>query len=626
MMTRPPATLDGDSRLGATVQAEGVHFAVWAPAAELVEVELDDGRGTRHHLLNREADGLHRGFVPQAAAGTRYRYRLDRGAAYPDPASRFQPEGVHGPSEVVDPSRFRWRDEDWSGRSIDELVIYEVHVGTATLEGTFNALTGRLSELAELGVTAIELMPVADFPGRWNWGYDGVDWWAPSRAYGRPDDLRRLVDRAHQVGLAVILDVVYNHFGPDGAYWRSFSADYFTSRHETPWGDGINYDGPYSHWVRELVLQSACHWISEYHIDGFRLDATHAIADESPQHILAELSERARAAASPRQITLIAENEQMEPRLLQPVNEGGCGLDAIWADDFHHAMRVLLTGEAEGYYAAFAGTTREVCQIIERGMIESEPGGDAPDRPYRSFVFCLQNHDQVGNRAFGERLHHQIDRDRYAVASAVLLFVPETPLLFMGQEYAASTPFTYFTDFDEELGQLITEGRRAEFAGFRAFGDPFLRDSIPDPQAAQTFDSSVLDEADRAINARILLLYRELLTLRRDDPVLHVAERTATRACAAGAQMMIVHRWHEAEHLVLVANVGAATDLSFSSTAGLREVPDGEWRLLLSTAETRFGGGGRASAVGGDGQERRMTIPARTAVIYAVTAGLPSSS
>jgi maltooligosyltrehalose trehalohydrolase len=625
MTPSPHQSPEPDSSLGATIQEGGVHFAVWAPAATFVEVEVHSEDGFTYHPLAVGDQGVYEGFVPGLAAGTRYKYRLDRGQSYPDPASRFQPEGVHGPSEVVDPLAFHWSDETWPGLTTDDLIVYELHVGAYTTEGTFVALIDQLPELAQLGVTAIELMPVADFAGRWNWGYDGVDWWAPSRAYGRPEDLRRLVDEAHRLGLGVILDVVYNHFGPVGAYWRAFSEDYFTDRHQTPWGDAINYDGADSRWVRELVLQNAAHWVREYHIDGFRLDATHAIVDDSPTHLLADLADRVRATAAPRKVVLIAEDERNDVRLIRSREEGGYGLDAVWADDFHHAVRVFLTGERESYYANYAGSAEEIAQGITGGFIyqgqipprSCEPRGTrVTDEPGSAFVFCTQNHDQVGNRAFGERLNHQVDAGRSAAATALLLFSPETPMLFMGQEFAASTPFLFFTDFDPDLGRLVTEGRRAEFAGFRAFADPDLRDAIPDPQADVTFRASKLDLGERKRNAPTYRLYQELLALRRGDPVLSRGERAATHAFAAGTQTVVVHRWLGTARRVLVANFGAAASLTLANTPGLAAMAGADWRLLLSTADRQFGGSGGEAGLCGSERDRRLRVPARSAAIF----------
>jgi maltooligosyltrehalose trehalohydrolase len=611
---------------GATATPAGARFTVWAPKADFVEVEVLTPSGNDHHALTRDSDGLHQGLIPGIAAGARYRYRLDGGDAFPDPASRFQPEGVHGPSEVVDPGTFAWTDGDWPGLTMDGLVIYELHLGAYTLEGTFAALIPELPELKRLGVTAIELMPVADFPGCRNWGYDGVDLFAPSHAYGRPDDLRRLVDAAHRFGLGVLLDVVYNHFGPDGNYLRQFSDDYFTDRHQTPWGEAVNYDGPNSRWVREFVVANATHWIREYHFDGLRLDATDTIADESQTHILAELSERVRATTD-RNIVLIAEEARNDVATVRPRERGGRGIDAVWADDFHHELRVYLTGARENYYADYLGSMEEIARAIEQGFLyqgQRSPSSGRPrgskvtDEPASAFVLCIQNHDQVGNRPFGERLNHEIDPGRYAVASTLLLFAPETPLLFMGQEFAASTPFLYFTDHHDELGRLVTEGRRGEFSGFRAFADEDLRESIPDPQAESTFLSSKLKLRERRTNAGIYALYRALLELRRDDPLLSIADRTQVHAEALGAQALAVHRWNDDDHRVLIANFGAATSLPIGETPVLRDLPNGRLRLVLSTGNRRFGGNGERASIRGRGSSARVEVPARAAAILAI--------
>ncbi len=618
----------GIPMLGATVQPGGVRFAVWAPKAEQVEVELVTLGGLGWHRLARYPDGLHAGVVPSIGTGMRYRYRLDGRASYPDPWSRYQPEGPHGPSEVVDPAAFHWTDGDWRGIGRDGLSIYEVHVGAYTQEGTFAALTSELEEIRRLGVTAIELMPIAEFPGQRNWGYDGVDLFAPCHVYGTPDDLRRLVDRAHQIGLGVILDVVYNHLGPDGNYLRAFSDDYFSQRHTTPWGEAINFDGPHARWVRHFVVANACYWVREFHVDGFRLDATDQIKDESPVHILAELAEAARAATD-RSIVLIAEDAENNVTLVRPRRQGGFGLDAAWADDFHHELRVYLTGVRESYYGDYPGTLKRVARAIEEGhLFQGEPtpttgkrkGIRVTDEPASAFVFCIQNHDQVGNRPFGERLHHEIDRERYAVASAVLLFAPETPLLFMGQEFAASTPFLFFTDHHADLGRLITKGRREEFSGFRAFRDPELRESIPDPQAESTFLASKLRLEERHSQAGIYRLYQTLLRLRQADPVLARQDRQRTHAQAIGVHLLMVHRWHEEEHRLLLANFGAATRLPIVNLPAPAAIYRRPWRLLLSTADRRLGGSGERSRWDGRGAARWLNLPARSAAIFAVSA------
>jgi maltooligosyltrehalose trehalohydrolase len=517
--------------LGARVEPEGTAFRVWAPSSNGVDVVVEHGGSPSVHALARSPDGTFSALVRGVRVGDRYRYRLDDDRLLPDPASRFQPDGVHGPSQVVDPRSFRWTDEQWTGLDLPDIVVYELHVGTFCPEGTFDGVTARLPELAALGVTAIELMPVADFPGSRNWGYDGVALFAPARCYGTPDDLRRLVDTAHNLGLAVFLDVVYNHLGPDGAYLPAFSPYCFTERHHTPWGAGLNFDGDHSQMVREFFIENACHWVHEYHFDGLRLDATHAIADDSPRHFLAELTTRVRASATARRVLIVAEDHRNLNWMLKAEADGGWGVDAVWADSFHHQCRRLLAGDSEGYYRDFSGRSEDLATTISRGWFYTgqfsihlgahrgtDPTGLAADR----FVICLQNHDQIGNRALGERLHHHIDLAAYRAATVVLLMAPKTPLLFMGQEWAASTPFLYFTDHHAELGRLVTEGRRQEFRYFAAFSEPMARERIPDPQATSTFLSSRLawDERQLEPHASTLRLYQALLALRRREPAL----------------------------------------------------------------------------------------------------------
>ena len=468
------------------------------------------------------------GAFPDVGAGTCYRYQLDHDGPYPDPASRYQPHGVHGASMVLDPSAFRWSDAGWTGEPLHALVLYELHVGTFSSPGTFAGATSRLPQLRDLGITAVELMPVADFPGHRNWGYDGAALFAPARCYGTPDQLRQFVDTAHGLGIAVLLDVVYNHAGPDGSYLSRFSPYYFTNRHSSPWGEGVDVDGEYSAPVREFVIENALHWIHEYHMDGLRLDATHAIQDGSPRHLLAELTARVHESVSHRHVHVIAEDHRNLAMMVTPRRESGWGLDAVWADDFHHQMRRLLAGDSDGYYRDFSGTTADLATTLRQGWFFTgrysehlrEPRGTDPTAiPAPRFVVCLQNHDQVGNRARGERLHHQIDAAAFRAASVVLLTAPQTPLLFMGQEWAASSPFQYFTDHDEPLGRLVTEGRRREFRDFVAFADAGAGEGIPDPQAIATFLASRLDWAEREVepHASMVRLHAALLAFRRTE-------------------------------------------------------------------------------------------------------------
>ncbi|MDZ7727138.1 MAG: malto-oligosyltrehalose trehalohydrolase [Dehalococcoidia bacterium] len=540
--------------LGAIVQGGGVAFRVWAPDQDSVELGLlrHDGAEERAIPMERDGEDWHV-FVPGLSAGQRYRYRLP-GGAFPDPCSRAQPEGVHGPSEVIDPAAFEWSDDGFAPPPREDLVIYELHIGTLTPGGTFDDAIGQLDRIRDLGVNAIEVMPVAAFPGRWNWGYDGVAMFAPAEVYGGPDAFRRFVDAAHARGLAVILDVVYNHFGPDGNYTGAFTARYTHNAHATPWGDALNYDRGGEWGMRRFARENLLHWHHEYHVDGFRLDATHAIFDESGEHILAELrrasEEHARGGQAP---YLIAETGENDVRYLRPRGEGGHGFDGIWADDFHHAVRTLLRPEREGYLVAYEGSADELARTVTQGFLyEGQPdpysghrrGTPAREQPWHQFVYCLQNHDQVGNRAFGDRLSVAASRDDYLAATLLLLLLPQTPLLFQGQEFHASSPFLYFTDHGRKLGRFVTEGRRREFGSFKAFADPALRERIPDPQDASTFEFSKLDlrEAEIGLGALCADFHRELLALRHEDPVLHYARRHRVPLETATADRAVLFR------------------------------------------------------------------------------------
>jgi len=570
-----------------------------------VDVVLEHDGLTVTHALARDAAGVFTGCAPDLPAGARYRFSIDKAAPLPDPASRWQPDGVHGASAYVDPSDFIWTDQSWAGVSRDELVIYELHVGTFTPEGTFAGAESRLGHLAEIGITAIEMMPIVESAGTRNWGYDGVDLFAPSHHYGTPDDLRRLVNAAHLHGLAVILDVVYNHLGPDGAYLASYSPRYFSDRHTNAWGAAMNLDGPGSEHVRGFLIENALHWIHEYHVDGLRLDATHALIDERPVHFLAELRERV-AAAAPRPVILIAEDERNLAAIAEPAPRG-YGLDAVWADDFHHQMRVALTGDRDGYFANFSGRADDLAATIRQGWfyvgqpaaVTGRPRGSDPSRLSPSqFIVCLQNHDQVGNRAFGDRLHHGIGVDAFRAASALLLLLPQTPLLFMGQEWAASSPFLYFTDHEPALGRLVTEGRRQEFAAFQAFTDPITRAQIPDPQDPSTFVLSRLswDERLALPHAGVEQLYRTLLHLRKHDPVL-ADPRAPYDVWAADAGTVALRRgpWLLVTRLRTAGTVRVAADPS---------------DVVLTTEDEMFGGGRAAPAVEEQGRAIRFHGPA----------------
>jgi malto-oligosyltrehalose trehalohydrolase len=554
-----------------------VRFRLWAPAAHQVELCFGESNSSARLSLDRYDDGWFELVTDAAGPGTRYRFRIDGGQEVPDPASRFQPEDVHGPSEVIDPTSFDWTDDTWRGRRWEEAVIYELHVGAFSSASTFSAVGERLDYLADMGITAIELMPVADFPGRRNWGYDGVFPFAPDGTYGHPEDLKRLVSSAHARGLMVLLDVVYNHFGPEGNYLNCYAPQFFTDRHKTPWGNGINFDGPESRAVRDFFIHNALYWLTEFHLDGLRLDAVHAITDNSPYHILSELADAVRRSVGPdRHIHLILENDRNQARYLQRTKS--CQVQAYsaqWNDDIHHALHVLITGEQDGYYSDHSD--RPLAQLgrclVEGFAYQGEQSlfrnGEARGErtaglPPGAFVSFLQNHDQIGNRAFGERVTTIADPRAVRAAMAILLLAPSPPLLFMGEEFGAKTPFLFFCDFEKGLAEAVAAGRRNEFARFTRFSDPAARAGIPDPNASTTFEASRLDWDDLAQphHRDWLSFYRQLLQLRFK----HIGGRLAD-GCAIEAHYEI-HGDHglsahwdfpDGSKLDLLANLGSAS-------------------------------------------------------------------
>jgi maltooligosyltrehalose trehalohydrolase len=585
---------------GARWQPGKAGFRVWAPDAKSVQVLLG-AEGAKRFGMQREPEGTFYAELEGARAGEFYRFQSDDQPAWPDPASRWQPRGVHGPSQLVDPSSFVWSDESWEGVARERLVLYELHVGTFTPEGTFAAAMEKLPSLKQLGVTAVELMPVADFPGERNWGYDGVALFAPARCYGAPDDLRRFVDRAHQLGLAVHLDVVYNHLGPDGSYFAAFSPLVFSQKHRSPWGAGINFDGPGCEMVRRFFIDNALHWIHEYHMDGLRLDATHAIVDDSPKHFLAELAETVQESlrGEKRQVLIVAEDDRNLARIATPRRNDGWGLDAIWADDLHHEVHRCLTGEGDGYFADFSGSTDDIATTARQGWLycgQDAPyfgkkrGTDPGHLPLSAFVVCLQNHDQIGNRAMGERLNQLVDAAAFRAASVLLLLAPETPLLFMGQEWASSSPFQYFTDHNLELGRLVTEGRRREFARFASFNDPAARERIPDPQAESTFTRSQLawEEAQREPHAGVLRLYQKLLGLRASDSAMADASRSNVEIAALGENGLILCRSHKNEQLLAVIQLRQAGMYELRENTLAKLSPGTKWSVVMTTEDSEF--------------------------------------
>jgi maltooligosyltrehalose trehalohydrolase len=509
---------------GTVTEHRGVDFRLWAPKIEAVSVLINDSPDPLR--LTSYGDGWHREFISGAGPGSLYAYVLPNGQRVPDPASRFQPHDVHGPSEVIDPQAFHWKCDPWVGHPWEEAIIYELHIGTFTSEGTFLTAIDRLDHLAALGITAIELMPIADFPGKRNWGYDGVALFAPESTYGRPEHLKALIDAAHLRGLMVILDVVYNHFGPEGNY-LPLQAPIFTERHHTPWGAAVNYDAQGSKTVRELVIQNALYWLEEFQFDGLRLDAVHAIMDETPRHLLPELAARCREAHPDRHVHLILENEQNDPdRLTRGPHGHPLHYTAQWNDDLHHCLHVSITGETAGYYGDYGKPVEQLGRALAEGFVfqgeqmaySGRPRGrPSAHLPPAAFIAFLQNHDQVGNRAFGDRLHHSAPVPAVRAAASIYLLAPQIPMLFMGEEWMSSAPFPFFCDFGPDLAKAVTKGRREEFSRFPEFKSAEKRRQIPDPSACETFNSAKLDwsELNRSPHAESCRWYSEILAVRR---------------------------------------------------------------------------------------------------------------
>ena len=566
--TPPAATRRHRMPFGAELQANGrVRFRLWAPPHPEVRLDLDDA--TMPMPMQPVGDGWHELVTDDARAGTRYRFVLPDGLKVPDPASRRQPEDVHGPSEVVDPAAYRWEDAGWRGRPWAAAVVYELHIGAFTPEGTFRAAAAKLDHLAALGVTAIEIMPIGDFPGRRNWGYDGVLPYAPDSSYGRPEDLKALIDAAHARGLMVLLDVVYNHFGPEGAYIHPIAPQTFTDRHKTPWGAAVNFDGPHSRPVRELVIHNALYWIEEYHFDGLRLDAVHAILDDSPKHLLEELAERVRAAAVGRHVHLVLENEENHAgRLVRRSSGEPRWYTAQWNDDVHHVLHVAASGETTGYYADYHGDTEKLGRALAQGFAfqgEQMPyrgrprGTPSAELPPTAFVSFIQNHDQVGNRAFGDRITDFAPEAAVRAIAAVYLLLPQIPMLFMGEEWGAAEPFPFFCDFGPELADAVRQGRRDEFARFPEFHDPAMRERIPDPMAEATFAAAKLrwEDIARAPHAGWLDWYRRILAVRHAEIVPLLAAIGAGGRYQVVGDTAVIVRWTigEVGTLVLMANL-----------------------------------------------------------------------
>ena len=586
--TNAPWTLD----LGATLtDSDTVHFKVWAPSAEAMSVRIHSAEPTRIPLAPTQG-GYWEGTVPSLPADSLYSFVINQNLERPDPASRFQPNGVHGPSVVVDPSAFTWTDQHWRGLPLEQLIIYELHVGTFTPEGTFDAIIKKLPYLRDtVGITAIELMPVAQCPGVRNWGYDGTDLFAPQANYGRPEALKRLVDTCHAHGLAVIMDVVYNHLGPEGNYLGDFGP-YFTHRYPTPWGQAINYDGPDSDAVRHFIISNALYWVTEYHIDALRLDAIHGIFDFSARHVLQELGEAVHEQATHlgRDIHVIAESDLNDSRVINPITKGGYGLDSQWSDDFHHSLHCLLTEEKNGYYGDFGKLKHFATAIKDRFVYSGQysshrkrrHGNSAKHSTPSQFVIFSQNHDQVGNRAYGDRLSTLVPFEALKLAAAAVLLSPNIPLLFMGEEYGETAPFLYFIDHgDEGLIEAVRQGRKSEFAAF-GWTD------VPDPYAQPTFDHSRLQWKQPHTDEQQCLLhwYQALITLRKSIPALGPGHKKDSLKVWADrkSKVLTIHRTGQSgpEALIILS-------CNRNTTTVRVPKPEGTWERQLHSTSPEFG-------------------------------------
>ncbi len=586
--------------VGAEVTRDGVSFRVWAPDHLTVKVVCD---GLGEFPLSPDVEGYFVGRVPKAKPGTRYWFRLDQNdSLFPDPSSRSQPDGPHAASEVIDPDSYAWQDAEWPGIRIEGQVIYEMHIGTFTREGTWASAIAKLQHLKDVGITLIEMMPVNAFPGAFGWGYDGVDLFAPVRLYGTPDDLRHFIDAAHRLKIGVILDVVYNHFGPDGNYLDRFSKDYFTDRYKNDWGAALNFDGPNAHGMRDLIIGNAAFWIDEFHFDGLRLDATQNITDASPEHVIKALACAAREAAGDRTIVLIGENEPQHASLMRPCDENGLGLDGLWNDDLHHSIMVALTGRNEAYYEDHKGCPQELVSAAKHGFLfqgqiyahqGKRRGMPALDIEAPAFVGFIQNHDQIANSGRGLRFQQITTPGRARAITAYLLLTPGTPMLFQGQEFFASTPFLYFADHKPDLAKLVARGRKDFLSQFPSIASAAMMEHLAKPDDPSTFEQCKLNWAEFESHSEAVALHRDLLRLRREDPIFsRQNHHQIDGAILADEAFLLRFFGEDGNERLLFVNLGR--DLIRRSIADpLAAPPLGcAWSLLWSSEDPGYGGTG----------------------------------
>ncbi len=604
----------------------GVHFRVWAPQKRHVEVRWEKTTGQRQQkgrlTLKPEDNGYFSGLAPSIGAGARYGYRLDHSpATYPDPASRFQPEGPHGLSEVIDPGTFKWTDAAWPGVPLEGQILYEMHVGTFTPQGTWKAAARQLPELARLGITLLEIMPVADFPGRFGWSYDGVDLFAPCRLYGRPDHFRAFINQAHRLGIGAVLDVVYNHFGPEANYLPKFSTDYLSKRHMTDWGQGLNYDGRHNGPVREFILSNARFWVEEFHLDGLRIDATQHLFDDSEDHILGQIVSEVRRAAPGRATFILGENEPQNVRMIRSAAQGGFAMEAVWNDDFHHSARVAMTGRNEAYYTDYLGRPQEFVAAAKFGYLyqgqrykwqKKRRGTPTFGLKPAQFVHYIQNHDQVANSFHGHRIQTLTSPGRLRALTALLLLGPWTPLLFQGQEFAASTPFLYFGDLEKGLAKLVFDGRKEFLSQFPSLATAEVQERLPDPLDPACFRRCKLRFEERKKHSAIYELHRDLIRLRKGDKLFRAQRPGAVDGAALDAQSLVLRFFgEEGDDRLLAVNLGRQRQLDPAPEPLLAPPENRLWEVLWSSEDPRYGGDGTPTVDGED----NWCLPAESALV-----------